>query len=231
MPSALQNSLFAEILAKKAPSNIIPLAIMGEISCSDFSEEALFNELPLVVFDFETTGLDVRSDRIIEIGAIKYVNQKEVDRLSLFINPGRALSADIQRITGITPDMLADAPSSAVVLPRFHAFLRGCMGVAHNAEFDCGMLNFESLRLGISCDYFVVCTLKMARQLLNIERRNLDALAAHFGLTFESRHRSIGDIQVTAQVLWRLLGENPQLRYVKDFSSFREVTCWQTIKH
>ncbi|MBX9703382.1 MAG: hypothetical protein K2X39_04445, partial [Silvanigrellaceae bacterium] len=137
-------------------------------------------------------------------------------------NPGEKISREIEKITGISDAMLSDMPTVDKVLPAFHDFLRGAMGVAHNAEFDVGMLHYESARLGIKCDYTVLCTLKMARSLVQIERRNLDALAKHFDLTFESRHRSIGDILVTAGVLWKMLEENPHLKLISDLYSFRE---------
>jgi DNA polymerase III epsilon subunit-like protein len=69
----------------------------------------------------------------------------------------------------------------------------------------------------------VLCTLKLARALIKIERRNLDALAAHFGLEFESRHRSIGDILVTSEILWRILKEHPGLGTVGAMSPYREA--------
>lgn len=221
MPSPFKNSIFCTILSQKK-SDQIPIAIMGGVSGSRFSNEDTVADKPIVIFDFETTGLNTKSSRIIEIGAIKYVNREEVDRFSTFVNPDTQISGIITKITGITQDMLTSAPKILDVLPKFHDFLRGSIGVAHNAEFDIGMLYHESKRIGIECDYTVLCTLKLARAFVNIERRNLDALATHFNLSFESRHRSIGDILVTAQVLWNILDANPNLKTIQDFTPFRE---------
>ncbi|WP_397601787.1 PolC-type DNA polymerase III [Silvanigrella sp.] len=222
MVSPFQNSIFHFILSRKDKFVSSPIAIMGGVSGSRFHGNEKIEELPIVIFDFETTGLDTRSSRIIEIGAIKYQNKKEIARFSHLINPGIPLSPEITRITGIEDRMLEGKPDFQTILPDFHDFLRGCVGLAHNAEFDIGMLFHESNRLGISCDYTIFCTLKMARALVKIERRNLDALAQHFGLTFESRHRSIGDILVTAGVFWRMLEENPALKTISDLSPYRE---------
>lgn len=222
MVSQFQNSIFHYILNKKNDKQISPVAIMGGMSGSRFAGKELLAQLPIVIFDFETTGLDTRTARIIEIGAIKYINRKEVERFSFLINPGVFISTEITKVTGITNDMLEDQPSFELILPKFHDFLRGCVGLAHNAEFDVGMLYHESNRLGISCDYTVFCSLKMARELVKIERRNLDALAQHFGLTFESRHRSIGDILVTAGVFWGMLDQNPGLQTIADLYPYRE---------
>lgn len=223
MPSPFSNSTFSELLLRKTSGSSAPMAILGGISGSSFGEHEVFDELPLVVFDFETTGLDTKTCRIIEIGAIKYVGRKEVARLSMFVDPKCLINEEITAVTGITQDMLVGAPSIEEALPEFHDFMRGCVGLAHNAEYDCGVLVAESTRLGISCCYTVVCSLKLARALVNCERKNLDALAAHFNLQFESRHRSIGDILVTAEVVWRILEANPQCYTLKDFAPYMEI--------
>ena len=223
MPSALANSVFSLFVGRGAQSELQHLALLGGHTGSQFSLKERIENLPLVIFDFETTGLNVKNDRIIEIGAVKFQNRKEVARYSTFVNPGRPLSSEITQITGITNDMLKDAPPMEHVLGEFHDLFRGCLGIAHNAEFDSQLLKWESMRLGIHCDYFIVCTLKMARQLVQLENRKLDTLAAHYGLTFESRHRSIGDILVTGGVFWKMLDENPRLQKLEDFASFREI--------
>jgi len=223
MVSPFQNSVFFELITRKRNQNFGPMAIMGGISGSTFSDPEKLSDLPYVIFDFETTGLDTRTARIIEIGAIKYVNRQETERFSALVSPGEKLRPEIVSITGIDDEMLVGQPTIDEVLPAFHDFLRGCLGVAHNAEFDCGILVHESARLGFQCDYHVVCTLKMARALVASERKNLDALAAHYNLTFESRHRSIGDILVTAEVLWHMLDENPSLATIKDLRPYQEV--------
>lgn len=223
MPSPFTNSIFAKLILGKPAAQLTNFAIMGGISGSSFSDGQSITELPVVVFDFETTGLDTKTARIIEIGAVKYIGRKEVDRYSTLINPGMKLPPETFGITGINDAMLEGQPGISSVLTQFHDFLRGCVGVAHNAEFDTGMLTHESARLGIRCCYHVLCTLKMARALVKCERKNLDSLATHYNLTFESRHRSIGDILVTAQVLWHMLDENPHLQTLKDFAPYQEI--------
>lgn len=223
MSTAFSNSIFYDLLFQEQFAPVVTQEILGGSAGSRFRQDALLLDQPIVIFDFETTGLDTKKSRIIEIGAIKYLHQKEIDRISTFVNPQVPIKREITNITGITADMVTDAPLAKTAIPQFHDFLIGCVGFAHNAEFDIGMLFSESHRLGIQLDYTVFCTLKMARQLLKIERRNLDALAKHYGLEFESRHRSIGDIQVTAGVLWNLLAENPQLQTIQDMQPFAEL--------
>jgi DNA polymerase III subunit epsilon len=224
MPSSLSNSLFSMFVGRANQNQIQHIALLGGHTGSRFSLKEHICDLPIVVFDFETTGLNVKTDRIIELGAVKFKDRKEVGRFSTFVHPGKEISTEITQITGITNEMLKDAPPMEQVLEDFHDFLRGCLGIAHNAEFDSQLMKWESQRLGIHCDYFVVCTLKMARQLvLQIENRKLDTLAKHFGLTFQSRHRSIGDILVTAEVFWKFLDENPRLKLLENLVPFQEL--------
>lgn len=156
----------------------------------------------VVVFDFETTGLDPKSDHIIEIGAIRLINREPVEEFSQLVTTKIELTEDITRLTGITPEMLVGMPEIEDVLPKFLNFIEGSIIVAHNAEFDMSMLRASLSRQGIDIEWPCFCTLKMARDLLpDLERKNLDSLATHYNLTFEARHRAIGDIKVTCGVL------------------------------
>jgi DNA polymerase III epsilon subunit family exonuclease len=222
MGSPFSNSYFYHLLKRRGSHSMEEAAILGGITGSSFDPNRELADLPFVFFDFETTGLDTKSARIIEIGAVKFVARREVARVTTLVNPGVELPPEITQITGITNEMVVDAPPAHDVLEQFHDLLRGCVGVAHNAEFDCQILGYESARLGIQCSYTVLCTLKMARNLVDLPKRNLDALAEHFGLTFESRHRSTGDILVTAGLLWKLLDAHPRLITLKDVEPFME---------
>lgn len=225
MSTSFSNSLFYHALFGKKDSRDkdAQVAILGGVSGSRFDSNKDIHDIPLVVFDFETTGLNIRTSKIIEIGAVKFLKRKEIARFTALINPKENLTQEIAKITGINDDMLKNKPFVEDILPGFHDFLRGSLGFAHNAEFDLGMLVNESERIGVHCDYTIICTLKMARALIDIERRNLDALAKHYNLTFESRHRSIGDILVTAQVLWKMLDENPGLKKIHDLELYRQT--------
>lgn len=164
------------------------------------------SQCPIVVFDLETTGLDADSDQMIEIGAQKYVDRKLVDQMSTLIYTDHPIPPTVQKITGLTNEMLQGQPLLEDVLHQFLRFIDGCLLVAHNAAFDTSFIAKACKTHGIELEWPVFCTLKMARDLLpDLERKNLDSLAEHYGLTFEARHRSIGDVKVTAAVLWELL--------------------------
>ena len=163
---------------------------------------------PLVVFDLETTGLDPTAERIIEIGAMKLEGMRPVAEFSFLVSTHIELTDDIIRLTGITPDMLRGQPKIEDVLPKFLEFIEGSILVAHNAEFDVSMIKAACSRAGIDLDWPCFCTLKMARELLpDLENKKLDTLAKHYGLTFEARHRAIGDIKVTTGVLSGMLAK------------------------
>ena len=163
----------------------------------------------IVVFDLETTGLDAKADRIIEIGAIRLAGLNEVTQFSSLVTTDIELTDDIIKLTGITPDMLKGQPPIGSVLPEFLSFIEGSILVAHNAEFDMSMLKAACSRLGIDLEWPCFCTLKMARTFLaDLENKKLDTLAAHYGLSFESRHRAIGDIKVTVGVLAGMLRQD-----------------------
>jgi len=171
---------------------------------------------PIIVFDLETTGLDPTMDRIIEVGAQKIVGGQVVATFEQFVYTDVELTDDIQKLTGIKPEMLVGMPREDEVLPRFLEFIEGGLLVAHNAEFDMSMVRAACSRLGIDLEWACFCTLKMAKELLpQLENRKLDTLAAHYGLTFEARHRAIGDIKVTAGVLHALLAKEA-----------RQITRW-----
>ena len=165
-------------------------------------------EASIVVYDFESTGLDTDNDFIIEIGAEKLVNFEVVEEFSFLIKPPIEISEQITKLTGISNEMVADQPTIANVLPKFFDFISGSVLVAHNADYDFRLMRAEASRLGYDLEWPCFCTLKMARELIHeIENRKLDTLASHYGLTFGSRHRSMGDVRVTSEILKKFLTE------------------------
>ena len=119
-----------------------------------------------VAFDLETTGLSSQTDVITEIGAVIYKNGEILDRFQSFVNPHRYLEPRIVELTGITNEMLVDAPDISDVLPRFLAFCGDRPLVAHNADFDVGFILAACEKLDISFVPTYVDTLIMAQNLL-----------------------------------------------------------------
>ena len=94
-----------------------------------------------VAFDLETTGLEAKTARIAEIGAVKFDKRGPIARFSVMVDPGIPMPAEASRVNGITDAMLAGKPTIDEVLPDFVRFIEGAVVVAHNAKFDCSFVD------------------------------------------------------------------------------------------
>jgi DNA polymerase III subunit epsilon len=170
-----------------------------------------------VVFDLETTGLSPEKDAIVEIGALKIRGGvvREHERFESLVRPQRPdgsvmpIPWRVQQIHGIGDQMVARAPVMAEVLPHFLDFVGDAAVVAHNISFDGGFMRAATRRCGLlwrpASEH---CTVQLSRKAFPRERaHNLDVLAQRLNLEFErgGRHRSFGDVQVTAQAFVRLM--------------------------
>lgn len=160
-----------------------------------------------VVFDIETTGLSKEKEMITEIGAVKVADGKIIDRFSTFVNPQRPISAEITKLTGITDDMVKDAPTIENVLPEFLKFCEDTVLVAHNASFDTGFIRIAAERAGLGeLHHTVVDTLELARALLpELNKHKLDIVCEHLGVTLNGHHRAVNDAEATAEVFIKFL--------------------------
>lgn len=167
------------------------------------------DEIPFVVFDTETTGLNPDGDSVIEIAGIR-VHQGTIQDGDMFhslVNPVRPIPYDVQRIHGITDEEVAGANLFELVLPQFLSFVDDAVLVAHNAEFDMGFLNKTLVDMGWGMwQQPVVCTVLLSRALFPQERRHdLDSVARRLHLDPVQRHRAQGDVLQTAQAFLRFL--------------------------
>lgn len=173
--------------------------------------------MEVVVFDLETTGLSPEKDAVVEIGAVRIVNGRvdESMRYETLVKPTNAAGDVIripwytERIHGISDEMVRDAPTIAEVMPEFIEFVSGSAVVAHNIAFDGGFMRANAARLGLNWSPAAeFCTVQLSRKAFPKERaHNLTVLAERLGLNFApgGRHRSFGDVQVTAQAYVRLM--------------------------
>jgi DNA polymerase-3 subunit epsilon len=165
---------------------------------------------PLAFVDLETTGATVTGDRITEIGVVE-VDADGVREWSQLVNPGTRIPEFIERLTGISNAMVADAPPFAAVAGEVLERLQGRLFIAHNARFDYGFLKNEFRRLGQEFRATVLCTVKLSRRLFpEHHRHSLDALVARHGLAVAGRHRALADAQLIHQFWQRLQAELPQ---------------------
>ncbi|MBS1192008.1 MAG: polymerase epsilon subunit [Rhodocyclaceae bacterium] len=164
---------------------------------------------PLAFVDLETTGATATSDRITEIGIVEVDPDGSVREWQQLVNPGTRIPPFIEHLTGISNDMVADAPSFEVVAAEVLERLTGRLFIAHNARFDYGFLKNEFKRLGITFRAPVLCTVKLSRQLFpEHKRHSLDALIERHGLAAEARHRALADAQLIHQ-FWQLVHAIP----------------------
>ncbi len=158
-----------------------------------------------VVFDLETTGFSPLQDKIIEIGAVKIKNGEIVAHYSTFVNPGVPIPYRIEQLTGINDGMVAEAPPVEEVLPEFLEFCKGCMLVAHNAEFDISFIRENCDRQGSTFAFTSLDTVGIARFLLpSLNRFKLDTVAKALGVSLENHHRAVDDAACTAQIFQKL---------------------------
>ncbi len=168
--------------------------------------------IEFIAIDVETTGLDSRLDRIVELAAVRFgPSGEESSRFESLVRPEVRIPADSTAIHGITDADLEQAPTPAEVLPRFVEFLgepaKGLL-IAHHASADAGFLGAELRREGLALPgHRVVDTLALARRLHpEFRRHRLDSLARSLGLDHRQSHRALADALCVKDVWVRLGG-------------------------
>ena len=170
-----------------------------------------------VAFDLETTGLSSQHDRIIEIGAVLMKDGVELDRYQTFVNPHQTLDRKIVELTGITQDMLLDAPDISQALPEFLKFVGDRVLVAHNSDFDTGFIRAECQRQGIAFTLTAVDTLVLAQNLMpHLNRHKLDIVANALSLPDFNHHRAADDAAICGLIMDRFLKKMEQELEIKD---------------
>lgn len=165
--------------------------------------------LTYVVFDCETTGLEVETDDLLQLAAVRVVNGRVIygEVFDCLVDPGRPIPEASIRFHGITPEMIRGKPPPEVVIARFARFAEGAVLVAHNAAFDLSFLCKYEHRAGVRFDQPVLDTLLLAAFLHDQEGdQSLDGVAARLGVTVRGRHTALGDSLATAEILVRLVG-------------------------
>ena len=156
-----------------------------------------------VALDLETTGLDAKRDQIIEIGAVRFQDNRILDQFTTFVNPGRAIPLRIQQLTGIRNHDVAKAPTLDAIVPELLAFVGADVAavVAHNAGFDMGFLRAA----GIHFQRPVLDTFELATVLLpNADSYSLAELCRTLQIELGEAHRAINDTLATAELFMRL---------------------------
>lgn len=157
-----------------------------------------------ISIDLETTGLNPKRDKIIEIGAVKVVEGSITETFETFVNPGRRLEERIVELTGIEDTDLEGAPYIEEVLPRLLEFLQDFPLLGHSILFDYSFLKKAAVDLKLSFEKQAVDTLKIARKYLaDLEHRSLDYLCGYYQIPHQA-HRALADAEATHVLYGRL---------------------------
>ncbi|MBX9769335.1 MAG: VRR-NUC domain-containing protein [Bdellovibrionales bacterium] len=154
------------------------------------------------VVDIETTGGSANFHRITEIGALKIQNGKIIDEFQTLINPCRPIPRSITQITGITNEMVRNAPQFSEIAMRFQDFTRDTIFVAHFVRFDYGFIQSEFQRMNLQFVRPLLCTCAgMKKAYPGLPSYSLKNLTEHFHITMEQHHRALSDARAAAQLL------------------------------
>lgn len=158
------------------------------------------------VLDLETTGFSPVTEKITEIGIMKYKDGKVIDQFSCFVNPEKPIPARVIEVTNITDDMVRDAETIEQVFPKMLEFIKGSVLVAHNAEFDVGFLKHNARVLGYEFDFSYLDTLSLAQAVFpEFKTYKLGRIAKHLGIKVEVAHRALDDVDTTVKVFGVML--------------------------
>ena len=210
-----KNFVYQERASRKPPETYLvvkpePIQTVSQtdmFSMVDTTPECLKGKT-FVVFDFETTGTMPQEDKITEIGAVKIVDGKIIERFATMINPERKIPDLIVELTGITDDMVANAPRFEEVAGDFYKFCHGAILIAHNLTFDYSFLKNMSKPLNYVYSNRVIDTLSMARAILpNLGHHKLNNICEYFGIELV-HHRAYNDAYATAQAFIEMIKLN-----------------------
>ncbi len=179
----------------------------------------------LIALDIETTGSDAEKDSIIEVAAIRFTPRRIEAEWHSLINPGKPIPPSITLLTGITDQMVVNAPSIQKVAQELNQFIGNSVILGHSINFDLAFLN----RYGIGRHNLTVDTYEIASVINpSSSRYNLSALAQQYGILVQGKHRALEDARTTRALYLRLYEEllNLPIRLLAEIVHLTEGTDW-----
>ncbi|MCD6459661.1 3'-5' exonuclease [bacterium] len=219
-----ENELFSLFFNVCQPNNTLRHRILTRLLVNDgrfifdehsegwtakfFDFKISLNEIEYCAVDLETTGLNKKINRITEVALIKFKKGQIIDKMIYLVNPMCPIPLKLQKLTGITNQMVFDKPAFDYLIPEIKDFIQNSVLVAHHSSFDLRFLNAEFNRFGYeSLRNAAVCTCRLARKIFaDLNSYSLDSLAKFFELTFVSRHRAYGDALMALEIFNIMLG-------------------------
>jgi DNA polymerase-3 subunit epsilon len=158
------------------------------------------------IVDIETTGGYADNNAITEVAIVLHDGNGEVKRYETLIHPRQTIPRYVQALTGITDEMVAGAPLFEEVAPVIHEWLKDCVFVAHNVNFDYSFLKHQLEACGLHLDCKKLCTIRLSRKIFpGIPSYSLGNLCQHLGISIENRHRAGGDADATVRLFETIL--------------------------
>ncbi len=159
-----------------------------------------------IAVDIETTGLDAKKEKIIEIGAIRVVNGKETAQFHTMVNPHRTLEERIVELTGITDEMVKNAPDIGDIIGEFLEFCGELPILGHHIIFDYSFLKRAAVNAKLNFERSGIDTLRLCRKLMpESEKKNLAAACTFYKIEREGAHRALGDARDAHHLFQKLL--------------------------
>jgi DNA polymerase III subunit epsilon len=165
-----------------------------------------FSNERFCIVDIETTGGISKRDKITEIAIIVYHNGEIIETFESLINPERSIPSEITRITGITNQMVEDAPKFYEIAKQILQLTEGCIFVAHNVFFDYNFIKEEFFQLGYTYSRNKLCTVQLSRRhFKGLKSYSLGALIDHFNIPVSNRHRAMEDSKATLNLFVKII--------------------------
>ena len=158
------------------------------------------------IVDIETTGLGAKGNKITEISIFVHDGQKVIKEFTTLVNPESPISYKISGLTGITNDMVRNAPKFYEIAKEVIEYTQDCIFVAHSVNFDFNVIKHELQELGAEYKRKKLCTIRLSRKLIPGQRSySLGALCTSLGIDIKNRHRARGDAEATVTLFEKLL--------------------------
>ncbi len=183
-----------------------------------------------VAIDIEATGISPNKSRIIEIGAIKVVDGKEVDVFSSLVNPCVPISEEITSLTGISEEMVSSAPLEKEALKKFLEFVEDYPWLGHSINSDYGYIKSSLNKNGMLENRFIKYgydTLALAKKLLpDMSSKSLASMCDYYGIVNVNAHRALDDVKATIELFYKLQDDF----YIEKKESFKKILLTHKIK-
>ncbi len=168
------------------------------------------------IVDIETTGGRASRDKITEIAVVIHDGERILDSFESLVNPECYIPYGITQLTGITQEMVADAPKFYEIAKQFVEITEGAVFVAHNVRFDYGFIREEFARLGYTYSRKQLCTVRLSRKSFpGLPSYSLGNLIRHFRISVNGRHRAMADVMATVQLFERIMDQEKSEQEIK----------------